>query len=108
MKFSIDVKGLDEAISELDKLAKGLDPEEFARWIRTVEATAKELCEDSENKIVFKHIEGKKMEFSVKDKKSRDCLVKAIETHFNSMPMLIQGFYSVLKYKLTNLDKLNQ
>ena len=48
------------------------------------------------------------MEFSVEDKKSRDCLVKAIETHFNSMQFFVQGFFSVVKYRLANLEKLNQ
>jgi hypothetical protein len=95
-------------IRELDKLAKAVNPEELPQRTKNVEDTAKKLCEDSKNKIVFKHIEGKKMEFSVEDKKSRDCLVKAIETHFNSMPFFVQGFFSVVKYRLANLEKINQ
>jgi hypothetical protein len=108
MKFGVERKGFEEAIRELDKLAKAVNPEELLYWTKNVEATAKKLCEDSKNKIVFKHIEGKKMEFSVEDKKSRDCLVKAIESHFDSMPFFVQGYFSVVKYRLANLEQLNQ
>ena len=107
MKFGLDRKGFEETLKSLNDLVKGVTPEEIAQLTRTIETTAKKICEDSENKIVFKYLERKKMEFSVKDNESRDCLVKAIEMHIDSMPMLLQGFFSVLKYRLINLD-LNQ
>lgn len=108
MKFGLGVKGLDEAIKELDILSKGVSPEELMKWSRTIEATAKKLCNDSEDKIVFKQLDGKQLQFSIKDKKSRDCLVKAIETHYDSMPIMLQGFYSLVKHKLINQEEFNQ
>ncbi|HJR84701.1 MAG TPA: hypothetical protein VJ772_04960 [Nitrososphaeraceae archaeon] len=104
MKFGLERKGFEEALKSLDDLAKGVHPDELAKWVRTIEATAKNLCNDSEDKIVFRHLQESELKFSVKDKKSRDCLVKAIETHIDAMPTMLQGFFRVLKYKLANTD----
>ena len=41
MKFGVERKGFEEAIRELDKLAKAVNPEELAQWTKNVEATAK-------------------------------------------------------------------
>lgn len=104
MKFGIEGKGFKEALKSLDDLAKGVHPDELAKWTRTVEATAKNLCKDSENKIIFKHLQESELKFSIKDKNSRDCLIKAIETHIDAMPTMLQGFFRVLMYKLKNLE----
>ena len=104
MRLGMDIKRLEEIIRELDNLAKGVNPEQLSQWTRTVEASAKKLCKNSRNKIVFRY-QSKKMRLSLEDKKSRDSLVKAIETHFDSMPFFVQGFLSVVKYTLINLEK---
>ena len=99
----MDVKALDEVVRGLDKSAKSVNPEKLTQCTRTVQATANNLCEGSENKIVFKYINGKKLVLTLKNTKSKDCLIKAIETHFNSMPFFTQAFFSLLRYRLTNL-----
>jgi len=99
----MDIKALHEVVKELDKLAKSVNPEKLTEWTRTVQVTANNLCKGSEKKIVFKYINGKKLVLTLNNTKSKDCLIKAIETHFNSMPFYIQGFFILLRYRLTNL-----
>jgi len=94
--MGIDVKGLDEAIESLNKLAKGIDPQELGHWAKRIETMAKQLCNDSSNDISLKHIQGKELELSVKDRKSADCLVNAIETNLPSMSLFVQGVFSKL------------
>jgi hypothetical protein len=104
VEFGLDKKSFDQALKELGEIAKGVTPEQLEQWTKTIEATAKKLCDDSENKIVFQHAEGKEMKFSIKDKESRDYLVKAIETHLDTMPEMLRGYFSVVKYRLMSLE----
>ncbi len=36
MEFGIKVKGMDDIMKSLDKLSKGIDPQELARWAKLV------------------------------------------------------------------------
>jgi len=65
------------------------------------------VCGDSSDNIVFKHIQGKEIKFSVKDEKSRDCLIKAIESYLSTMPILYKGFFNAFRNDIKNM-KLNQ
>jgi hypothetical protein len=79
----------------IDKLSKGIDPQELARWAKTCETMAKKLCNDKLYGIILRS-QGKELDVSIKDRKSADCLVKAIESNLPLMPLFIQGVFTKL------------
>ena len=79
----------------IDKLSNGIDPQELARWARTCETMAKKLCDDKLYGIILRS-QGKELDVSLKDGKSADCLVKAIESNLPLMPLFIQGVFTKL------------
>src|SRR6476659_649243 len=107
MSFGFKVEGLDEAINEINKLSKGIEPQELAYWTRTIENTAKSMCGDNGNDIGLKHTQGTSFNISYNDLKSRDCIIGAIQSHLSSMPLLLQGVFEKLATDLRN-GTLNQ
>lgn len=101
MKFGIHEKGMDEVQKSIDKLP--INPKELAEWVNKIELTAKQLCNDSENNITFKHIEGINLNFSVRDPQSRDCLIRSIETYLPSIPLFLRNFFDVFRNDLKNM-----
>ncbi len=95
MEFGIKVKGMDDIMRSLDKLSKGIDPQELSRWAKTCEAMAKKNCGDKLHDITLRAID-KELDISLKDKKSAKCLVRAIETNLPLMPLFIQGVFTKL------------
>ena len=95
MEFGIKVKGMDDIMKSLDKLSKGIDPQELARWAKTCETMSRKLCNDKLSDIILRS-QGKELDISVKDKKSADCVVKAIESNLALMPLFIQGVFTKL------------
>lgn len=95
MEFGIKVKGMDDIMKSLDKLSKGIDPQELASWAKTCETMARKLCNDKLSDIILRS-QGKELDISVKDKKSADCVVKAIESNLALMPLFIQGVFTKL------------
>jgi len=94
---------MDDSMRSIDKFSKGIDPEELARWCKTCETGAKKICNDRLHDITLRS-HGKELDISLKDKKSADCLVKAIETNLPLMPLFIQGVFTKLA---TDLRKAN-
>ena len=80
MEFGIKVKGMDEIMRSLDKLSKGVDPQELEHWAKTCETMAKKLCNDNLYNITLR-ARDKELDLSIKDKRSANCLVKAIEAN---------------------------
>lgn len=107
MKFTIDVKGLDLSLEAANKLAESVRPQVMDLWTKTIETTAKRLCDDKSNSIELKHTLDHKMIVGYRDRKSQDCLTNAIETHLNSMPPLVQGIYRKLAEDIRD-GKFNQ
>ena len=101
MNSGIDEKEMDEVKKSINKLP--VDTKELAEWTNKIETTAKQLCNDSADNIVFKHLDGVNLNFSVRDVQSRDCLIKALETHLPAIPKLLQGFFDVFKNDLKNM-----
>lgn len=95
MEFGIKVKGKNDIMKSLDKLSKGIDPQELAHWAKTCETIARKFCNDKLSDIILRS-QGKELDISVKDKKSADCLVKAIESNLALMPLFIQGVFTKL------------
>lgn len=95
MEFGIKVKGMDDIMRSLDKLSKGIDPQELTRWAKTCETMARKLCNDKLSDIILRS-QGKELDISVKDKKSADCVVKAIESNLPLMPLFVQGVFTKL------------
>lgn len=93
--MGIDDKGLDEAKDSLNKLAKGIDPQELSHWAKRIEKIAKQLCNDRLSDLTLRSHD-KELDLSVKDRKTADCLIKAIETNLPSMPLFMQGVFSKL------------
>lgn len=90
MKFGNKVKGLDGIMRSIDKLSEGIDPQELARWAKTCETMAKKLCNDKLYGIILRS-QGKELDVSLKDRKSADCLVKAIESKSSFDATLYSG-----------------
>jgi hypothetical protein len=95
MEFGIETKGMDEIMKSIDKLTKGIDPQELTHWSKRIEKIAKQLCNDKLSDITLRSHD-KELDLSVKDRKSADCLIKAIETNLPSMPLFMQGVFSKL------------
>jgi hypothetical protein len=95
MEFGIKVKGMDDIMKSLDKLSKGIDPQELARWAKICETMARKHCNDKLYDIILRS-QGRELDISVKDKKSADCLVKAIESNLALMPLFVQGEFTKL------------
>jgi hypothetical protein len=95
MEFGIKVKGMDDVLRSLDKLSKDIDPQELERWAKTCESMAKKICNDKLHDITLR-ARDKELDLSIKDMKSAQCLVKAIETNLPLMPLFIQGVFTKL------------
>ncbi len=95
MEFGIKVKGMDDITKAIDKLSKGIDPQELARWAKTCETMARKLCNDNLSDIILRS-QGKELDISVKDKKSADCIIKVIESNLPLMPLFVQGMFAKL------------
>ena len=95
MEFGIKVNGMDDVLRSLDKLSKGIDPQELERWAKTCETMAKKICNDKLHDITLR-ARDKELDLSIKDMKSAQCLVKAIETNLPLMPLFIQGVFTKL------------
>lgn len=96
LKFEIDVKGLDEALKAASTLSNGVNPQVINLWVKTIETTARRLCNDKTNNIELEHTKDKLLRFSYKDEKSKQCLARAIQANLNSMPVLLQGVFRKL------------
>jgi rRNA-processing protein FCF1 len=64
----------------------------------TIEQTAKELCNDSDCKRIKIQATKDNKEFKcvASDKEAIECIIKAIETHKKSMPIVIQDTSNIL------------
>lgn len=98
---------MDGAIKAANTLADSIRPQAMNLWANTVETTARRLCNDTTNSIELKHTLDKHLRFGYKDEKSKECLVRAIETHLSSMPPLLQGVYRKLAEDIRT-GKFNQ
>jgi len=104
MVFKIKDRSIEEIIKTLDKLA--VSPDELEHWTMSIETTAKGMSNNDEgDKIDFEYYpEEKVMKFFVKDAKARDDLVKSVEIHLPLIPESLQGFFSVFRYNLKNVE----
>lgn len=110
MVFGIKDRSIEEILQTLDKLA--VSPDELEHWtmsIVSIETTAKSMGNNKGDKIHFEYYpEEKVMKFYVKDAKSRDDLIKSVEVHLPLIPESLQGFFSVFKYNLKNVQFENR
>jgi hypothetical protein len=103
MVFEIKDRSIEEILKTLDKLA--ISPDELEHWTMSIETTAKGISHDEGDKIDFEYYpEEKVMKFFVKDAKARDDLVKSVEIHLPLIPESLQGFFSVFRYNLKNVE----
>jgi len=100
MEFGLKTKGMDNIMKSTDELAKGIDPQELNRWAKTVETFAKKFCNDRLYNITLRSLD-RELDLAVKNRKSADCLVRAIETNLPLMPLYIQGVFFKLASELT-------
>jgi len=101
--FKIKERSIEEILKTLDKLA--ISPDELEHWTMSIETTAKSISNDEGDKIDFEYYpEEKVMKFFVKDAKARDDLVKSVEIHLPLIPESLQGFFSVFRYNLKNVE----
>ena len=101
--FKIKDRSIEEILKTLDKLA--VSPDELEHWTMSIETTAKSISNDEGDKIDFEYYpEEKVMKFFVKDAKARDDLVKSVEIHLPLIPESLQGFFSVFRYNLKNVE----
>lgn len=90
----------DDSFEGLDAILPNDTPEEFRRWWRRVQRTAKEFCNDPPGRLININVllahEGETKAEDIE--KSRDCIKKAIEHHLKSMPN-IEGklFMQIIK-----------
>jgi hypothetical protein len=89
----------DDSFEGLDAILPNDTPEEFRRWWRRVQLTAKELCNDPLGRLININVLLAHERETVEDiEKGRDCIKRAIEHHLKSMPN-IEGklFMQIIK-----------
>jgi hypothetical protein len=97
--YSVNERTIQEILLTLNKVV--INASELARWIWSIETTAKCMSDDKNEDITFEYFSDEKIiKFFVKDAKSRDDLVKSIQIHLPLIPESVQGFFSVIKYNL--------
>jgi hypothetical protein len=106
MTFGIQVKDktMEEILKTLDRIVES--PDDLEHWTMAIETTAKNMNKDKgDKKIQFDYsVDEKKVRFFVKDAKSRDNVLKSVKMHLPLMPESLQGFFSVFRYELKNVD----
>ena len=91
MKRGTGHEDINEILKTIHKLV--YNPDELAYWAVAVESTARHMCSDKCENIVFVYCpEERALRFFVKDNKSRDCLVKSVEIHLPLIPESLKGF----------------
>ena len=97
-----EAKGINKVLDVIVKLSN--NPQELRHWTNAIQTTAKHMCKDTKNRMMFKMTEDCKRRYVLMNFKSRDCLVKSIEIHLPWLPEMLQGLFSVLKYELKNVN----
>ena len=102
--MGMDSAELDDTQKNLRDLASISDPNKFNEWANRVARTAKEICNDPDCKRIklIKNEYGK-VKFQFADREAVDCVIQAIKTHLNSMPMAQQ---EIFKGFTTELEKI--
>jgi len=80
MEFKLKTKCMEDIMRSIDKLCRGIDPQGLNRWAKTVETFAKKFCNDRLHNITLRRLD-RELDLAVRDRKSADCLVRAIETN---------------------------
>ena len=94
--MEIDIKGIESP----DQLSNNLKQEELRNWTGMIERTAREICGDTLNDIMLRNTSETLFDVTIKDQKSADCLVQAIDRHIHSMPIFLQGVFQKLATKI--------
>ena len=78
----------------------------LGEWTNSIGDTAKELCNDADCKRIKIELT-KEFEFSceVADKEAIDCIIQAIKTYKNSMPLSVQKVFMRFTEQLENKKK---
>jgi hypothetical protein len=105
-------EGLDKIIDDLLNLPKQAI-NDIQSWLERIGKTANELCNDPDcNRIKLKMSEdGLKITYDIdeKDTEAMNCLIKAIGTHFDSLPAELQPTFKKIiediKTEIYNIEK---
>ena len=100
MDFSIKFEEFKENKKMFDDMANDLEPKGLVRWAETLEKTAKEICDDPDCKRINFKVKDSKLSYSFADSKAIDCMLKAIEQHYNSFSLGLQGYCEAMKETL--------
>lgn len=96
MKFGIHLKRMhDEVRNSYYEFLKDIDPKELSQWTEMVESTAKQICGDTNDDMELR-ADGNDLHIRYKEAKSKECLIRAIERHLYSMPILLQEVFKKL------------
>jgi hypothetical protein len=97
--MGFEIRGLDEAHEELQKMIHGLTEEGLNEHCNDVKIAAKRICGLSDNDIV---LQAKKVgdqitiEFSLKDRQKLSCVKQAIQEVLPSMPVTTSPLFDQL------------
>jgi hypothetical protein len=100
---SVRVEGLNKIQEALKDLKPGVGPRVLEEWTNSIGDTAKELCNDADGKRIKIGLT-KDFEFhcEVADKEAIDCIIQAIKTYKNSMPLPVQRVFRRFSEQLEN------
>jgi len=102
----MEVKGLKELQNPLNDLQDGISPNVLLDWAKTIEQTAKEICNDPDCKrMKFKYEQESGFVFEVSDKEAVDCIIKAIQEYENSQSIIIREQFRILIEELEKIKK---
>jgi hypothetical protein len=97
----------DDSFEGLDAILPNDTSEEFRRWWRRVQRTAKELCNDPPGRLININVllahEGETVEDI---EKGRDCIKRAIEHHLKSMPNIEGKLFMQIIKNLGGMERI--
>ena len=102
----MEVKGLKELQNPLNDLQDGISPNVLLNWAKTLEQTAKEICNDPDCKrMKFKYEQESGFVFEVSGKEAVDCIIKVIQEYENSQSIIIREQSRILIEELEKIKK---
>jgi hypothetical protein len=104
--MSVRVEGVNKIQEALKDLKRGVGPRVFGEWTNSIGDTAKELCNDTDGKRIKIELT-KDFEFhcEIADKEAINCIIQAIKTYKNSMPLPVQQVFMRIGEQLENRKK---
>jgi hypothetical protein len=108
MGISVKGEGEDKIAKDLMEMISGME-DEVKDWIERIGKTAKEICKDPDCKRIKLRLsdDGQGISYDIPegDPEAVNCIIKAVEKHYNSLPLPLQDIFRKIVDDLKNNRK---